>query len=259
MKNIIIFILALISVYSFGQKVKTSEEWYNDFISNYGLENKESKSEFIKYDFSKLFLKTPSTMIYGIIGDSMQRFQIKWISINQDSNNPESYYVFGKTKVKSNVCEFTGSINLKTIRLYQAGKYDMPTNIKLQPEKIGVLFCDYTLIENMKEKHTGILKGISAMDFYLYNDTLYYNDLRSGADDMTNNQFVGTCTDYYGGNLKICNWGEYRVPNVSGFDCGVAEFLPCEKYAGNGWIVFIIAHGASPDRMHKEDAKKSRK
>jgi hypothetical protein len=257
MRKILIIAISLICFQVFGQDLKSSEEWYNDYISNYGLDNKDSKSDLREYDFSDLFLRTSSSHIFGVIGQNMQRIQIKWISINKDPNNPDNYYVYGKTRVKSNICEFTGIIKVKTIRLYKEGAYDMPYRSKVQPEQIGVMFCDYTLTENSSDKHTGLFKGISATEFYIDNDTLFYNDLRSSADDMTNNQFVGTWTSYDNNNPKICNWGDYRVPNVSGFDCGAARFSPCEKYASNGWIIFMIANGASPDNMNIEEAQKS--
>jgi len=251
----LIFILTIFSLEAVAQAQNTQGEWYNDFISNYGLDTKDSKPEMIDYDFSELFLKTSSAKIYGVIGDDMQRIQIKWISINKDPNNPENYYVFGKTKVKANVCEFTGILKIKTIRLYPDGKYDMPFRSTINPEKIGVLFCDYTLTENSKELHVGVFQGISATDFYLNNDTLSYNDLRSSDDDMTNNQFVGTWTAYKAGSPKICNWGDYRVPNVTGFDCGAAEFSPCEEFVKNGWGNFKLA---STDWQENEEIKNAR-
>ncbi|AZQ64721.1 hypothetical protein EI427_21085 [Flammeovirga pectinis] len=113
------------------------------------------------------------------------------------------------------------------------------------------------MTENSNEKHTGIFQGISATDFYINNDTLTYNDLRSSADDMTNNQFVGTWTSYSTGTSKNCNWGDYRVPNVTGFDCGAARFSPCDKYVSNGWIGLKIANGASPEHMNIEEAQKA--
>lgn len=256
-KKILILALNLICFHLIGQDSKSPGEWYNEYISNFGLEHNDSKNEFLNYDFSDLILQTSSTQIYGVIGQNMQRIQFKWISINKDPNNPENYYVYGKTKVNSNICEFTGILKVKTIRLYGEGKYDMPHNSKVQPGLIGVIFYDYILTENSKEEHTGTFNGIAATEFFIDNDELFYNDLRRNSDDMANNQFVGTWTRHDGEENKLCNWGDYRIPNVSGFDCGAARFSPCIKYAPNGWLVYMIANGASPDRMNIEEAKKS--
>jgi len=253
MKFILTLTVILYSINLFGQEWKSTEEWFNYQLENYGLANTDSKTELLKYDFSKLFLETSEQQIYGIIGSKMQRIRIKWISINQDPNNPENYYVYGKTKVKSNVCGFTGILKVKTIRLYPEGVYDMPYRSKINPDKIGVLYCDYILTENSNENHTGVFKGISATDFYIHQDTLFYNNLRSGADDMTNNRFVGSWTSYNNGTPKICFWGDYRIPNLYGLDCGAARFSPCEKFMKFGWENFDLAryHGQESEEIKR--------
>jgi len=95
----------------------------------------------------------------------MQRIKIKWISINKDPFNPDAYYAYGKTNVKGNVCEFTGILKLRTIRLFPKEEYDMPSSCEVNPEKIGVLFCDYILVENRRQNHTGVFRGVSASNF----------------------------------------------------------------------------------------------
>ncbi len=255
MRRLLILLLVISTMQVFGQDKSTPNEWYQDFVTNNGLDKIDSKPEFVKYDFSKLFLATSTSRIYGVIGDNMQRIRIKWISINKDPNNPDKYYVYGKTKVKSNVCGFTGIIKVKSIRLYSEGKYDMPYESSIKPEKIGVLFCDYTLTENTNEKHTGVFQGISATDFYIVNDSLKYNDLRGFADGMTNNQFVGTWTSYSSKTSKLCNWGDFRVPNVSGFDCGAGEFSPCDDFLKYGWESFRVANYYGQE---SEDVKKAK-
>lgn len=256
MKNLILLILTLTLSKANCQSEKTPEVWFKYFTDNFGLDSKEQKNEFKHFDFSELFLKTTSTDVYGVIGENLQRIQFKWISINKDPNNPDNYYVYGKTKVKSNVCGFTGIIKIKTIRLYPDGRYDLPYKSKIQPDKIGVLFCDYILTENTNEKHTGVFSGISATDFYIHNDSLFFNDLRESADDMTNNQFVGYWTSYSNGIPKFCNWGDYRVPNVSGFDCGAAKFSPCDEYEKFGWENFKLANLYLNDSPENDKARK---
>jgi hypothetical protein len=255
MRNIFVLTFSLICLQTLGQEANSSEEWYHDFIENYQLDDMEFKSEFNQYDFSGLFLKTSSYNIFGVIGENMQRIQLKWISVSKDPNNPEDYHVYGKTKVKSNVCSFTGILKIRTIRLYLSGVYDMPYRSAINPKVIGILFCDYVLTEISNEKHTGVFQGISATEFYVNNDTLFYNNLRHSADDMTNNQFVGTWTSHSTEESKICNWGDYRVPNVLNFDCGASEFSPCEDFLQYGWDDFKLA---STYGQESEDIKKAR-
>lgn len=46
----------------------------------------------------------------------------------------------------------------------------------------------------------------------------------------------------YNSNLKkICNWGDFRVPNSNcDFDIGVGDFSVSEKYWKNGWLDFAL-------------------
>ncbi|MCU4174868.1 hypothetical protein [Carboxylicivirga sp. N1Y90] len=211
------------------------DNWYKFYLNDLGLGIDEHKSELNSFDFSSVLLKTHSSSIYGVIGDDMQRIKIKWISINKDPFNPDTYYAYGKTNVKGNVCEFTGVLKIRTIRLFPKEEYDMPSSSKVNPEKIGVLFCDYNLVENKRQLHTGVFKGVSASEFYIHKGKLFYNDLRASADDMSNNLFVGEWISNSTKKSKICFWGDYRVPNVSGFDCGAAVFSPCSKFDNKGW------------------------
>jgi len=233
MKKKTLGLLILICSQACGQFENLSEIWLQEYINDYGLDKLEHKNEFNSLDFAPLLIQTPPSHIYGVIGENMQRIQIKWISINKDSKNPDVYIVTGKTKVKDNICEFVGKLQIKTLRLYT--NYDMPYDSKVTPQKIGVVFFTYTLIEQGTSEHSGVFKGISATEFYLLNNKLIYNDFRAASDDMTNNQYVGTWTSNKSKQTLVCNWGDYRVPNVQDFDCGAAEFVPCEKYRKYGW------------------------
>jgi hypothetical protein len=235
MKLKIIVILIFVFNGTKGQVNKTPNQWYLDYSNIAEIGKSELKEEYKLYNFSPLLLKTPSEYIYGIIGDEMQRIQIKWISINKDPENQDKYYVYGKTKVNDNVCDFTGKISVKSVKLYPKEKWDLPEDSKAIPQKIGILFCEYVLFENVKNEHAGIFKGISATEFYISNNKLFYNDLNSMSDEMTNNQFVGEWISYTNKISKHCNWGDYRVPNVKNFDCGAGEFCPCDQYINKGW------------------------
>jgi len=224
-----------------AQNRKTSNQWFDSYIEYCKFDTKEYKDELNHFDFASLFLNTPTGAIFGVIGDEMQRIRMKLISVNKDPYNPDSYYVYGKSNVKGNVCEYTGIIKIKTIRLYQKDGFDMPYRSTVNPQKIGVLFCDYILAENKEQKHTGVFKGISATEFYINNDTLFYNNLRNRADDFTNNQFVGIWENYDNQNSRICNWGDYRIPEVYGFDCGAAQFAPCSEFFDYGWADYYKA------------------
>jgi hypothetical protein len=55
------------------------------------------------------------------------------------------------------------------------------------------------------------------------------------ADGYRNNQWQGTWRSYKTGAAKVCNWGDWRIPESGGLDTGAGEFIPADEYLGNGW------------------------
>ena len=68
---------------------------------------------------------------------------------------------------------------------------------------------------------------------------MLYDALDSNADGYFNNQFDGTWTSYKTGVSKMCNWGDYRIPDSKGLDGGAGEFIVNEKYKNNGWQNYV--------------------
>lgn len=164
--------------------------------------------------------------------------QINWMQVIKDSLNPNLYNVTGKTKVKTNVCTFSGTLRIKTILLYKEGEYDLPYKRKIVPDENGIIFFEYKLFENQEEKYTGEFYGISSSHFYIIDDIVYYDEMILDSDG-SNNKFVGVWKSYNNDNELICNWGDYRIPQVVGFDCGSESFYPCKEYHKYGWENFI--------------------
>lgn len=61
----------------------------------------------------------------GFIGENFQRFQIHFISAIKNPDNKLQYFIYGKTKVKENICSFQGTITVTESRTYDIG--DIPT------------------------------------------------------------------------------------------------------------------------------------
>lgn len=207
-----------------------AESWCKDLLDNYGLSAKESKNDLTKYDISPLLTHADQNDVYGIIGANFRRIQVNLSSVTKSKTNTNEYIVTGATKVSDNVNKFSGSIALRTARYYEPNRFDMPYNSPISPDTTGVAFFDYLFNESRTDDHSGFFKGILAVSFHIIDGKIKNNDLRHGADEFTNNEYVGTWTSYSSGNKLVCNWGDYRVPNIIGFDCGAGEFAPCEKY-----------------------------
>jgi len=103
MKYIKIAILFFSSVQLYAQSICRT-----DIMNGEPLMPLDKAKQFVKYNFSDLWLHTENGLIYGIIGNEHQRILIKFLEIVKDPVNPEQYVVKGKSSVKGNVCSFKG-------------------------------------------------------------------------------------------------------------------------------------------------------
>jgi len=215
-----------INVYS---QLDKAEEWKNQQLtSNYVAEN-EILNSILRYDFSEIlsYSKYENARV-GFIGENFQRIQIHFISVIKNSEKPNEYFVFGKSKVKDNVCEFQGKIELVTARYYKQSETD--------EIKQGFIIANYTFFENPKQNYVGYFKGILKSGFYFDGENkLKYDDFVLEADGYRNNEFVGSWISYTTKKEKVCNWGDFRIPFSNGLDIGAGEFSPDRKYFEFGW------------------------
>jgi hypothetical protein len=240
MKQILIIVGLVISGVVCGQQAKTT-----DFLT-----------EITKYDISHLwtlnkFQVENDTIIVerqeplGYIGESFQRFYIHFISAIQNPTDKLKYFIYGKTRVKENICSFQGEIVIKEVRIYAEG--DLP------PLKQGFVKGTYEFYEYSKQKGAGKLVGDFTTNFYIdEKGNFKYDALMFVADGFDNNQFEGIWTSYKSNESRKCNWGDYRIPDSKELDCGAGEFSVVDKYASNGWIPYILEH-----MMNKKDISNS--
>jgi|WetSurMetagenome_2_1015567.scaffolds.fasta_scaffold110544_2 hypothetical protein len=243
-----------------------NEQLIKTTLSQKDLNNEELITRFNHFDFSELFMKN-DTQILGFIGDNYQRIQIKYLSIIKKHENPNIYYVFGRSRVKSNICSFLGEIEVKHVR-----KIDNSENQKFIKEFIRlkdlesvkryskeeyVLLALYQFFEDPKIGSSGIFKGILELNFYFENETIFYNDLDFGSSDIySNNQCTGTWTEYGSTNSKTCNWGEFRIPHSGDLDIGSGEVSINKKYLKNGWQTYYDAFLLGDSVALKEERRK---
>jgi len=246
MKQILIIVGLVISGVVCGQQAKTT-----DFLT-----------EITKYDISHLWtlnkfqtVEEKDTIIIerqeplGYIGNTYQRFYIHFISAIQNPTDKLKYFIYGKTRVKENICSFQGQIVIKEARIYVEG--DLP------PLKEGFAKGTYEFYEDSKQKGTGQLTGTFSTEFYIDNKgKIKYDALMIIADGFYNNQFEGIWTSYKLNESKKCNWGDYRIPDSKELDFGAGEFGVNDKYAANGWISYMLSTSMSPDKVDVKSALK---
>lgn len=242
MKFQFISVMIFLSVPIFGQKVHC----HTDIMNGQELTEENKIDSYLKYNFSDLWLKTDEQSVYGIIGDEYERISIKIISVSKNLSHPDEYYVYGKSMVKANVCEFVGKIFISKIQETENQHFGVDDEYKGRADKQGLLTAVYEFYENDKQPHSGVFKGQLQSKWNLSDDIIKFNDLDLESDGYFNNAFVGIWKMYDSKLEKICHWGDYRVPNVDcDFDIGTAEFNVAEKYWGKGWVDFALKNMVS--------------
>ncbi|MFD2940399.1 hypothetical protein [Flavobacterium notoginsengisoli] len=194
----------------------------------------------MKYDFSNVWNKTDNNLVYGIIGDNYERILIKFTSIKKSKEKTNEYFVSGKSKVKSNICHFKGKITIVGINEFKQLSFGVDDEYKdAGIKKQGLLTAVYEFVEDEKQKGSGKFSGKLESIWYLdKNNLIQYNDIEINSDKYFNNAFIGVWKSNNSGKQKVCNWGDYRVPNVNcDFDIGSGELSVSQKYQKNGWWI----------------------
>jgi hypothetical protein len=219
--------------------------------------------EIKNYDLSSVFTSDSITIedgtrkierpeFLGFFGDNYQRFYIHFISVIQNKDNPLEYFVYGKTKLKSNISDFQGTIRIQNSQTYNQGE--------LPNFKQGYIVANYVFYEDFKQKGTGKFEGTLKSNFLIDGDgVLRYDALMLIADGFSNNEFEGTWSSYRSNSTKICNWGEWRIPNSGPLDNGAGEFAPSSKYSEYGWATYWQAVVGSHKNPKTIEARKVEK
>jgi hypothetical protein len=261
MKKLLLLLLVFSQLNLFAQFQDNSREFFKEI----SIGCNKNQDSLLKYDFSKL-LTSQGNNTLGYIGSNFQRIKIRLISVVKNQSNEKEYLVYGKSKVKNNVCEFLGKIEIQKICLkneeerlsnynvaMQHGDEDVANQFKYPK---GRIVAKYLFFEKKEQKGTGIFEGILKCDFYIKDTTPTYDDLEKNSDSFNNNQFVGKWTSYKTNKPKACNWGDYRVAYSKDLDIGVAEFSVNEKYLDVGWMNFYKAFLLQDLNAQKEEKKK---
>lgn len=201
---------------------------------------KDSNIDLKDYDFSTIWTTTDNQFIYGIIGADYQRLYIKFLFVTKSEADPNLYTVRGKSKLKDSINDFIGTITIINIQETIRENYGVDNELKNSGIKTqGLITAKYEFFEKTDRRGSGIYSGELKSKWYLDKKReIKYDNINSFSDSYFNNSFVGVWKSYFYEIDKICNWGDYRVPNVScDFDTGAGEFNVSEKYQKNGWWI----------------------
>jgi hypothetical protein len=204
-----------------------------------------------------VFYGTPGPDVFpeplGFIGTNYQRFYLHYSSVCQEPGSPYVYRVSGKTRVKANVCAFTGTITVTKARLYKAPNSEHPQF------REGELTCRVDLAEDRHQPGSGTISG--ALTTYFYLDAKgqpQYNTLEP-MDGFSNNQCVATWTSYATQQRKPCHWGDFKIPESGDLDFSVSDFEVTAKYVPNAWQTNRAALEANADSPKTRQARAEEK
>ncbi len=242
-KILIVGFIIFVSIQVFCQE--DNKEDYTENISKIDISNFFTLTEFEIENGTDVVGK-PEPL--GFIGENYQRLRIHFISVIKNPNKSMEYLVYGKSKVKNNICDFQGTITIEEAFTYN--DFEFPSI------KQGIFKGKYSFFENPDQNGTGKFQGNFHTFFFIDKDnTIKYNALMYVADGFENNQFEGTWTSYKTGISKKCNWGDYRIPDSQELDNGAGEFGPSTKYTEFGWDSYLKAWIYNTDNP---EAKKAR-
>ena len=204
-----------------------------------------------------VFYGTKSTDVFpeplGFIGANYQRFYLHYTSVRPDPASPYVYRVSGKTRVKTNVCAFTGTITVTKARLYKAPSSEYPKF------REGELTCRVELAEDRQQPGSGAISGTLTTYFYLdAQGQPQYNTLEL-MDGFDNNQCVATWTSYATRQRKPCHWGDFKIPASGDLDNSVSDFEVAPKYVAYGWQTYMAALEGNGDTPKFRQARAEEK
>ena len=119
-------------------------------IQVFGQDCYIERKELLQNDFSNIWI---GKTYQGTIGDNNQRIEIRFVSVSKI--NDTTYSVTGKSKVKSNICDFSGKLLIQN-----SMELD---NKRMECEgpdySSGFLSGKYELNENETQSHVGLFLG----------------------------------------------------------------------------------------------------
>ena len=209
------------------------------------MPNDNLKAQLLRYDYSQVLMEND---FLGYIGNG-QRLYMHFDTIYKDPVKPQYYHVEGKSKVKQNLCSFTGGITIHSF----APNEESDSLVKRYHLK-----AQYQLNEDANQRGSGFFAGRLTSDFFIYRDSICFDEMEGGEDGYNNNQFEGRWTSYRTKISKKANFGIGRIPDSGDLDVGTAEFYVTPNKQHLGWESYMKAFETVTPEGQKAQAEEDR-
>lgn len=185
----------------------------------------------------------------AFIDSNFQRLYIHFNSVQKNPNNALEYLCSGATRVHNTICHFKGSLKIKNAF---ATRNEFADSL----HHCATIIFDVKLYEDSIEFESGFFSGQLEYDVLLDSKfNVIYDGLEFYSDNYSNNRFTGQWQNYKTGEIKICGWGDYRIPNSNDLDIGTGEFSVNDRFVKNGWQDYMNTWGTHGDTARTNKAR----
>lgn len=149
----------------------------------------------------------------GIFGNNYTRIDFFVDEVSKSPENPLLYLVKGKSRLKENICDFEGKIEITNIKRFKKTGESVIHSYEFSDTVYnGVIVADYTFYENKDQYGSGVFRGTFSSGVFIYPNHLNFSQIGSWDEiDETNmyGTFVGIWESYKTSSAKLCIWNYY--------------------------------------------------
>ena len=185
------------------------------------------------FDLAKI-LKTEIPFI-GVIGDERQKMQLVFLSMTQI--NETRYEATGKSKVRDNICDFKGTIEITEIREFEG--FLRPYGVK------------YHFEEDKNQSGTGVFEGTFLGSCEENDEGILFDIVNCLSGLRRSYDFNGTWRSYRTGATRSTSWGNHRWLLPGTFNDG-QEYTRAENYRSIGWGPYFDRQSHSSEGKQAE-------
>jgi len=241
--TILLALLVTINACTFFDKKQKQDNNNEEQVTDTNFSMDSQKFPEIR-DINVEKLINKETEFHGMIGDDIQNMRIVFTSIHRI--NEREYEIVGKSKVRNNICDFKGSIEIiEIVETDFAGGNESPNIVD------GKIIGNYSFNEDKNQSGTGIFEGTFEIYWAHYEDSIDVADIWYTYSNYAI-LFDGIWKSNHTGKTKKACWSDYKACFPEGFNVSDGpDLIPNEKYRSKGWGYMIDLFSQDEEKREK--------